>query len=156
MSTAAHLRLLSDLKAISREPPDGCSASPVSDDNLYVWVRGALLDHLCAQPSRHVERMECSCSGICFPCRRVHRFWAPRTPPGEALDGRVRFPPNATFPPPTPRLPRGCRGEGGGRAACRRMVTACLLSCSPSFNCWRSPSLGVLSVAGREASFSCG
>ena len=58
MSTAAHLRLLSDLKAISREPPDGCSASPVSDDNLYVWVRGALLDHLCAQPSRHVARME--------------------------------------------------------------------------------------------------
>ncbi|RMZ54844.1 hypothetical protein APUTEX25_000361 [Auxenochlorella protothecoides] len=38
MNSAASLRLLSDLKAISREPPDGCSASPIAEDNLYVWV----------------------------------------------------------------------------------------------------------------------
>mmetsp|Transcript_35534 Transcript_35534/g.49329 ORF Transcript_35534/g.49329 Transcript_35534/m.49329 type:complete len:156 (+) Transcript_35534:197-664(+) len=31
------LRLMSDLKAINQEPPDGCSASPQSEDNLYVW-----------------------------------------------------------------------------------------------------------------------
>ncbi|KAL6768548.1 UBC22 [Auxenochlorella protothecoides x Auxenochlorella symbiontica] len=37
MNSAASLRLLSDLKAISREPPDGCSASPIAEDNLYVW-----------------------------------------------------------------------------------------------------------------------
>lgn len=35
--TAAVLRLQSDLKAIKTEPPDGCSASPHSDDNLFVW-----------------------------------------------------------------------------------------------------------------------
>lgn len=40
MSTPASLRLLSDLKAITREPPDGCSASPITEDNLYVWVGG--------------------------------------------------------------------------------------------------------------------
>jgi ubiquitin-conjugating enzyme E2 A len=33
-STASQLRLMSDLKAINSEPPDGCSASPLSDDNL--------------------------------------------------------------------------------------------------------------------------
>ncbi len=37
MSSAATLRLLSDLKSIKQEPPEGCSASPVSDDNLFVW-----------------------------------------------------------------------------------------------------------------------
>lgn len=36
-SGAASLRLMSDLKAISNEPPDGCSASPVSDSNLFLW-----------------------------------------------------------------------------------------------------------------------
>lgn len=35
--TAAVLRLQSDLKAIKTEPPDGCSASPHSEDNLFVW-----------------------------------------------------------------------------------------------------------------------
>lgn len=35
--TAAVLRLQSDLKAIQTEPPDGCSASPHSDENLFVW-----------------------------------------------------------------------------------------------------------------------
>ena len=35
--TAAVLRLQSDLRAIKTEPPDGCSASPHSDDNLFVW-----------------------------------------------------------------------------------------------------------------------
>ncbi|KAK9825135.1 hypothetical protein WJX81_002732 [Elliptochloris bilobata] len=34
---AASLRLLSDLKAISQSPPEGCSASPTSDENLFVW-----------------------------------------------------------------------------------------------------------------------
>lgn len=36
-ATAASLRLMADLKAISQEPPDGCSASPCSDENLFVW-----------------------------------------------------------------------------------------------------------------------
>lgn len=36
-STPAMLRLLSDLKAIKQEPPEGCSASPASEDNLFVW-----------------------------------------------------------------------------------------------------------------------
>lgn len=35
---AAQLRLQSDLKSISQEPPEGCSASPTSDDNLFVWT----------------------------------------------------------------------------------------------------------------------
>ena len=36
-SSAACLRLLSDLKAITQEPPEGCSASPTSEENLFVW-----------------------------------------------------------------------------------------------------------------------
>mmetsp|Transcript_40360 Transcript_40360/g.67641 ORF Transcript_40360/g.67641 Transcript_40360/m.67641 type:complete len:157 (+) Transcript_40360:199-669(+) len=35
--TASSLRLMSDLKAISQDPPEGVSASPQSDDNLFVW-----------------------------------------------------------------------------------------------------------------------
>lgn len=38
MQAASQLRLLSDLKSIKQEPPEGCSASPVSEDNLYVWA----------------------------------------------------------------------------------------------------------------------
>ena len=37
-NTAAQLRLMSDLKAIKQEPPAGCSASPLSDDSLFVWA----------------------------------------------------------------------------------------------------------------------
>ncbi|KAG6533113.1 hypothetical protein ZIOFF_006978 [Zingiber officinale] len=36
-SSSAQLRLMSDLKAIRNEPPEGCSASPSSDENLFVW-----------------------------------------------------------------------------------------------------------------------
>ncbi|KAL5707226.1 E2 ubiquitin-conjugating enzyme [Ranunculus cassubicifolius] len=36
-SSSSQLRLLSDLKSIISEPPEGCSASPSSDENLYVW-----------------------------------------------------------------------------------------------------------------------
>ncbi|GHP01260.1 hypothetical protein PPROV_000001600 [Pycnococcus provasolii] len=35
--SAAQLRLMSDLKSIRQSPPEGCSASPHSDDNLFVW-----------------------------------------------------------------------------------------------------------------------
>jgi ubiquitin-conjugating enzyme E2 A len=35
--SAAMLRLLSDLRSIKNDPPEGCSASPQSEDNLYVW-----------------------------------------------------------------------------------------------------------------------
>jgi ubiquitin-protein ligase len=37
-ATPALLRLMSDLKAITREPPPGASARPVADDNLFVWL----------------------------------------------------------------------------------------------------------------------
>ncbi|PNW75165.1 hypothetical protein CHLRE_12g515450v5 [Chlamydomonas reinhardtii] len=36
-ASAAMLRLLSDLKAIKSEPPEGCSASPLDESNLMVW-----------------------------------------------------------------------------------------------------------------------
>ncbi|XP_015890411.1 ubiquitin-conjugating enzyme E2 2 isoform X2 [Ziziphus jujuba] len=36
-SSSAQLRLMSDLKSIINEPPEGCSASPLSEDNLFVW-----------------------------------------------------------------------------------------------------------------------
>ncbi|XP_042508394.1 ubiquitin-conjugating enzyme E2-17 kDa-like isoform X1 [Macadamia integrifolia] len=36
-SSSSQLRLMSDLKSIINEPPEGCSASPMSDDNLFVW-----------------------------------------------------------------------------------------------------------------------
>mmetsp|Transcript_21805 Transcript_21805/g.37216 ORF Transcript_21805/g.37216 Transcript_21805/m.37216 type:complete len:159 (+) Transcript_21805:193-669(+) len=36
-TSASMLRLMSDLKAIKNSPPEGCSASPVTDDNLFVW-----------------------------------------------------------------------------------------------------------------------
>lgn len=28
---------MSDLRSIKQEPPEGCSASPISDDNMFVW-----------------------------------------------------------------------------------------------------------------------
>ncbi|KAK9163558.1 hypothetical protein Syun_004460 [Stephania yunnanensis] len=37
MASSAQLRLMSDLKSIANEPPEGCSASPLSEDNLFVW-----------------------------------------------------------------------------------------------------------------------
>ena len=37
MPSATSLRLMSDLKAISSSPPEGCSASPTSDENLLIW-----------------------------------------------------------------------------------------------------------------------
>lgn len=37
MTSPAVLRLMSDLRAIKQEPPEGCSASPCSDENLFVW-----------------------------------------------------------------------------------------------------------------------
>lgn len=36
-SSVAQLRLLSDLKDITQTPPNGCSASPISDSSLFVW-----------------------------------------------------------------------------------------------------------------------
>ncbi|RZC66226.1 hypothetical protein C5167_009916 [Papaver somniferum] len=36
-SSSSQLRLMSDLKSIINEPPEGCSASPLSDENLFVW-----------------------------------------------------------------------------------------------------------------------
>ncbi|KAL0481088.1 ubiquitin conjugating enzyme E2 [Acrasis kona] len=35
--SASSLRLLSDLKAINQDPPEGVSAAPIEDDDLYVW-----------------------------------------------------------------------------------------------------------------------
>ncbi|XP_073107398.1 uncharacterized protein [Elaeis guineensis] len=37
MASSTQIRLMSDLKAIRNEPPEGCSASPLSDENLFVW-----------------------------------------------------------------------------------------------------------------------
>ena len=31
------LRLMSDLKTMKQSPPEGVSASPMSEDNLFVW-----------------------------------------------------------------------------------------------------------------------
>eukprot|EP01118_Nematostelium_gracile_P004240 TRINITY_DN14979_c0_g1_i1.p1 TRINITY_DN14979_c0_g1~~TRINITY_DN14979_c0_g1_i1.p1 ORF type:complete len:160 (-),score=30.57 TRINITY_DN14979_c0_g1_i1:48-527(-) len=36
-NSQAGLRLLSDLKEIKTEPPEGVSASPINDENLLVW-----------------------------------------------------------------------------------------------------------------------
>ena len=36
-SSASNLRLMSDLKTMKQSPPEGVSASPLSDDSLYVW-----------------------------------------------------------------------------------------------------------------------
>lgn len=35
--SAARLRLMTDLKLMQQEPPEGCSASPLSEENLFVW-----------------------------------------------------------------------------------------------------------------------
>jgi len=32
-----HLRLMSDLRTMKQQPPEGVSASPIGDDNLLVW-----------------------------------------------------------------------------------------------------------------------
>mmetsp|Transcript_4947 Transcript_4947/g.7690 ORF Transcript_4947/g.7690 Transcript_4947/m.7690 type:complete len:154 (+) Transcript_4947:209-670(+) len=37
MQSSSMLRLFTDWKQIKQEPPEGCSASPLSEDNLYVW-----------------------------------------------------------------------------------------------------------------------
>ena len=34
---ASTLRLMSDLKGVKQQPPEGVSASPLSDENIYVW-----------------------------------------------------------------------------------------------------------------------
>ena len=34
---ASTLRLMSDLKTVKQQPPEGVSASPLSDENIYVW-----------------------------------------------------------------------------------------------------------------------
>eukprot|EP01025_Chloroclados_australasicus_P006758 TRINITY_DN1215_c1_g1_i5.p3 TRINITY_DN1215_c1_g1~~TRINITY_DN1215_c1_g1_i5.p3 ORF type:complete len:171 (-),score=14.81 TRINITY_DN1215_c1_g1_i5:353-865(-) len=36
--SAALLRLQSDLRSIKVEPPEGVSASPMSEDNLFIWT----------------------------------------------------------------------------------------------------------------------
>ncbi|KJE92441.1 ubiquitin-conjugating enzyme family protein [Capsaspora owczarzaki ATCC 30864] len=36
-ASAAVLRLLSDYKHVQADPPEGCSAAPVSEDNLFQW-----------------------------------------------------------------------------------------------------------------------
>ena len=33
----AMLRLMSDLKEVKTTPPEGVSASPINDENLFVW-----------------------------------------------------------------------------------------------------------------------
>ena len=38
MPSATSLRLLSDLKGMQTSPPEGCSASPTSDENLLIWT----------------------------------------------------------------------------------------------------------------------
>lgn len=37
VSKAATQRLMSDYKEMMTEPPEGCSAAPASDSNLFVW-----------------------------------------------------------------------------------------------------------------------
>ena len=37
MATSSALRLMSDLKTVKQQPPEGVSASPLSEENLYVW-----------------------------------------------------------------------------------------------------------------------
>mmetsp|Transcript_11597 Transcript_11597/g.27566 ORF Transcript_11597/g.27566 Transcript_11597/m.27566 type:complete len:173 (-) Transcript_11597:43-561(-) len=37
VSRVGLLRLMSDLKALHDDPPSGCSASPVSEDNMLLW-----------------------------------------------------------------------------------------------------------------------
>ena len=34
---ASALRLMSDLKTVKQQPPEGVSASPLSEENIYVW-----------------------------------------------------------------------------------------------------------------------
>lgn len=36
-SSASNLRLMSDLKTMKQNPPEGVSASPLGDENLHVW-----------------------------------------------------------------------------------------------------------------------
>lgn len=35
---SAMLRLASDWRSIQADPPSGCSAAPVSEDNLFLWT----------------------------------------------------------------------------------------------------------------------
>eukprot|EP00187_Rhodella_violacea_P013248 CAMPEP_0184718638 /NCGR_PEP_ID=MMETSP0314-20130426/7776_1 /TAXON_ID=38298 /ORGANISM="Rhodella maculata, Strain CCMP 736" /LENGTH=154 /DNA_ID=CAMNT_0027182403 /DNA_START=164 /DNA_END=628 /DNA_ORIENTATION=- len=36
-STPARLRLMTDLKIMNLDSPDGCSASPLADEDLFIW-----------------------------------------------------------------------------------------------------------------------
>lgn len=35
--SAAAIRLMTDLKIMRKDPPEGCSAGPIKDDNIYTW-----------------------------------------------------------------------------------------------------------------------
>ena len=34
---SSNLRLMSDLKEMRQSPPDGLSASPITEDNIHIW-----------------------------------------------------------------------------------------------------------------------
>jgi hypothetical protein len=38
------------LPLLSMQPPEGCSASPVSEDNLYLWAATIFGPEVCSSP----------------------------------------------------------------------------------------------------------
>ena len=35
---SASLRLMSDMRALQDDPPDGCSAGPIDEADLFIWT----------------------------------------------------------------------------------------------------------------------
>jgi ubiquitin-conjugating enzyme E2 A len=91
---ASSLRLMSDLKAMKQTPPEGVSASPLTDENMYIW--GCTI----------VGPEETAWEGGIFSLRITYGDQYPDKPP------RVRFTSEmvrrgpAFLPRPSP-LPRG-------------------------------------------------
>jgi ubiquitin-conjugating enzyme E2 A len=87
-SSSSSLRLMSDLKTMKQNPPEGVSASPMLDENLYVWG-GTVFG-----PD------DTAWEGGIYSMRLTFTEQYPDKPP------RVRFTSEMVRPiPPTPRAP---------------------------------------------------
>jgi hypothetical protein len=99
----AMLRLQSDLKAMAADPPSGCSASPVSEDNLFQW--NATIIGPDESPWEGASHREGARGGS--PLYMCHGPPPQRTRARERATTRFHFGRARSRPPPRPR-PRRC------------------------------------------------
>jgi hypothetical protein len=105
-TTAACLRLLSDLKAITQEPPEGCSASPTSEENLFVWTATVFgPDETIWEGGIFCLRCGSALLGVCvhlWSADRAQQFNYARQTPFSCVFRRITF--NENYPEKPPRI----------------------------------------------------